>query len=207
MEIVSLDEARTSGLKKYYTGEPCKHGHISERYTSDRGCCVCRHLKNTTEKAKIYAKNHRELNSEDILEKKKIYYKLNKNTIIKYQKIYREENKLAITENRHDYYLQNKAVFIANAGVRRALKKKATVAWANKDEILKFYNQREKLSSETEIIYHVDHIVPLQSPLVCGLHNEFNLQILTAKENLSKCNRIWPDMPDDIEEALKFYYG
>lgn len=43
--------------------------------------------------------------------------------------------------------------------------------------------------------WEVDHIVPLQSKLVCGLHNEFNLQVITQRENSSKRNYRWPDMP------------
>ncbi len=27
--------------KKYFTGLPCKHGHISERFTKNRSCVAC----------------------------------------------------------------------------------------------------------------------------------------------------------------------
>lgn len=43
--------------------------------------------------------------------------------------------------------------------------------------------------------FHVDHVVPIQSNLVCGLHLACNIQVLPAKDNISKNNRYWPDMP------------
>lgn len=51
---------------------------------------------------------------------------------------------------------------------------------------------REKI---TGIKHDVDHVVPLRSKLVCGLHNEFNLAVIPASENRSKGNRYWPGMP------------
>ncbi len=36
--IISREDARAAGLKRYYTGEPCRRGHVGERYV--QGHCV-----------------------------------------------------------------------------------------------------------------------------------------------------------------------
>lgn len=35
-------EARVTGNIKYFTGRPCKKGHISTRLTKSGSCCECR---------------------------------------------------------------------------------------------------------------------------------------------------------------------
>lgn len=77
----------------------------------------------------------------------------------------------------------------------RAAKLQATPAWANKQRIEEFYFAADFLSMVTGMWYHVDHIVPLQSKLVRGLHWEGNLQVIPWIENIVKNNRYWPDMP------------
>lgn len=45
MKIVSLAEARDAGLPRYFTGVPCKRGHVAERFTCDKHCSECNALK------------------------------------------------------------------------------------------------------------------------------------------------------------------
>lgn len=46
--IITRDEAEAKGLKLYFTGKPCKHGHVVERTTKKRDCveCLRRYNKN-----------------------------------------------------------------------------------------------------------------------------------------------------------------
>jgi hypothetical protein len=39
--IICRDEARALGLKRYFTGAPCKRGHVAERYVSSCRCMEC----------------------------------------------------------------------------------------------------------------------------------------------------------------------
>lgn len=69
----------------------------------------------------------------------------------------------------------------------------STPVWADHGIISDMY----KLASiYTKAGYkaHVDHIVPLKSKAVCGLHTHDNLTVLPATANISKGNRHWPDM-------------
>ena len=85
----------------------------------------------------------------------------------------------------------------AKSSRNRAAKLQATPLWANESEILKVYELAQYKTKETGIVHHVDHRVPLRSKLVCGLHCGSNLRVIPGKENLSKSNKHWPDMPDN----------
>ncbi|WP_430229695.1 hypothetical protein [Paraburkholderia tropica] len=83
----------------------------------------------------------------------------------------------------------------AKRAKRKALKLNATPAWANGKAIDQYYLIAKFLSDELGVRFHVDHIVPLQSDVVCGLHSHTNLTIAVGSWNCSKSNRWWPHMP------------
>lgn len=78
---------------------------------------------------------------------------------------------------------------------RRAAELLAMPTWANLDAIEAIYAEAQRIQVATGIPQHVDHIVPILSRFVCGLHCEANLRVIPAAENLRKQNRHWPDMP------------
>ena len=75
-----------------------------------------------------------------------------------------------------------------NAEKRRLRIRIATPFWANPLKIAAVYQERDRLTAETGAEHHVDHIVPLTHPRVCGLHCEANLRVITAQENCQKSN-------------------
>lgn len=83
----------------------------------------------------------------------------------------------------------------ATAMRRKAARLRAVPKWANEEKMREFYDFAVWLSDVIGEPYHVDHAVPLRGNTVCGLHCEANLQILHYRENFSKGNRVWPDMP------------
>jgi hypothetical protein len=104
-----------------------------------------------------------------------------------YAKTYRELNKERIRVN-FAYYRRVSGKGREYAQRYKARKLRATPPWAD-------YWSIQIIYEACPAGYQVDHIVPLKSPIVCGLHTVANLQYLSASENARKNNRTWPDMP------------
>lgn len=91
---------------------------------------------------------------------------------------------------------RNRGALCAKDAKRKASYLNATPAWANTFFIKEAYGVAVLRTKVTGIKWHVDHLVPLQSKKVCGLHVENNLRVIPAIDNRRKSNIIWPDMPN-----------
>ena len=79
MNIITRQEAIQKGLKTYFTGKPCKNGHISERMI----CCIC--VMCHQESGKKYRSNNKEKIKQYFKQNGKKYYSTEKRRT-KYQK-------------------------------------------------------------------------------------------------------------------------
>jgi hypothetical protein len=145
-------------------------------------------------------------------EKFSSYYSKNKEKILIDRSKYRDENKIKLIENRKQSYILNKdkfvkaqkiyresnpEVFSAKDARRRAAKLRALPKWLTKaehEQMKELYEIARMFKLYTGEDYHVDHIVPLQGENVCGLHVPWNLQVIPAKENLSKSNKLQEEL-------------
>lgn len=114
---------------------------------------------------------------------------------------YKHRNRDRLAAINAEWGRQNRDKRRATTAKRKASKLQATPAWANHDEIARIYRLARELQELTGVPMHVDHIVPLQHPFVCGLHCERNLQIVPARFNEGKKNYWWPDMPAELRKA------
>ncbi len=93
-------------------------------------------------------------------------------------------------EKRHAVFtswrLRNLDRCASYASKRRAAELSAIPPWADMLAIQAFYEEARRLTDETGVPYHVDHIVPLQGKGICGLHVETNLRVIPGPENVRK---------------------
>jgi hypothetical protein len=185
-------EAKVTGAKYYFTGEPCKHGHVAPRKT--KGACVdC--LKVEWEKGnQTRAEYFRQYNQrEDVKDRKHDWY-LDNHEQVKDAAATRPAEQLRAYRNA--WKGANKVQVRADTKARRRKHREATPKWLSrrqKSEIRQLYQIAITTTQTTGEQYVVDHIYPLRSDVVCGLHVPWNLRVMTQEENLKKSN----SLPDD----------
>lgn len=199
-------EAKEAGLGRYFTGNPCKHGHISERQVSDGACIVCRDIKakawaeKNRDKRISSAKAWRDRNKVEIQKKSAQQYAENpkkyraqalasyhrhRNKRMGSAKTWKEQNKDACLAYSAQYAATHK-VERATQQRNRYAKQKALGTHTAHDVLHLLHMQRYKCAACHVCVkskYHVDHVVPL---FLNGSNGKENLQILCPTCNVRK---------------------
>lgn len=100
-------------------------------------------------------------------------------------------------ENDKRWRENNRPKTRARSSKRRAAERNATPSWLTEEhhlQIVAVYAESERLTLETGILHHVDHIVPLCGKNVSGLHVPWNLRAIPAAENLAKSAKLIEDI-------------
>jgi len=192
MEIISPKKSITLGLKRYFTGKPCLHGHIAERTL--RGSCVaCRYerqrkdRRDNPERYLAYSRSYNELHQEDnrlrATERRRADPTKSRRASAKW----REANRQKSCDIARAWQKRNPEKALLITQNRRTRKANADGAHTVADIEYIFKTQKYKcvycgtgLSGKTK---HVDHIVPLS---LGGSDYRYNIQILCPSCNWRK---------------------
>lgn len=187
-------EAKATGATHYFTGEPCKHGHIAPRKT--KGACVeCVKVewRQSAEKRGDYFRAYNK--SEAGQESKRRYYEANRQKVIEKAQARPDSDK---RRYKQAYKAANPDLYKALTNVRRRRFRQAAPKWLTPEDKLEMrlkYRLAIELSRRTGVRYAVDHIIPLQGVSVSGLHVPWNLQVLPQEDNLKKSNKLVDPTP------------
>jgi len=141
------------------------------------------------EEQRAYSKAWRLANRDKLSANQRIYRLRHMAVIRERKRIYELTHRVIVREKQRRWAARHPSAYAAKTAARRAMQMLATPSWANKAAIATFYAEAVRLSRETGIAHTVDHIYPLCGRNVCGLHVEYNLQILTKSENGRKSNK------------------
>lgn len=193
--------AKATGAKFYYTGQPCKHGHVCLRKTKG-SCveCVKEEFVKYAPRRAAYFEEYR--NRPENKERQRQWYLDNRELTIARSSA-RPKDKTR--EYKRAWKASNPDRLNADTAKRRAQKHSATPTWLTQEhheQMQALYAEALKLAAQTGVEHQVDHIYPLRSDVVCGLHVPWNLRVVTSSENQSKSNRL-----PDPSEALAYPDG
>lgn len=163
--------------KNYYEQNREKiKNYCSERYKQNKDVY--------SQKAKNYYQKNREQILTKRTENKEIYNKRSSD--------YYHNNKEKCAATRKEWAKKNRPRLTAKQNYRYTSQKKRTPLWLTPEDLQKIsdvYQKAAALTSETGVLHHVDHIIPLQGKTVSGLHVPQNLQVLNHIENIRKKNK------------------
>jgi hypothetical protein len=212
MKTISLDMARQAGATRYFTGNPCKRGHVAERFVSTRTCVDChtenqaayrvsnpeaiaatekrRHEKHR-EKRVAKAKKWQQAHPEKCREWAAIWSARNPERKREIFKAWRLANLGKVKADLKAWRAANpehvRAKGLVYRNTRRAALLNRTPAWSDLKAIEEVYRDASEFR-QAGIEVDVDHVIPLQGELVSGLHVPGNLRVLLSSVNRSKSN-------------------
>lgn len=195
--ITGSELERLSASPRHRLGALCIHGHDHTgdgrtfRVRSNGTCYSCERIRIDrwirSPAGRASRAKSRRGRAEKIREASKSYRRRNLERLIAYGREYRARR----PEWASAYW------GAANAK-RRAARRRAVPAWFEDAPVRAIYRAAAAVSESTGVDHEVDHVVPLISALVCGLHVADNLRVIPASANRRKGNRFWPNMPSGV---------
>jgi hypothetical protein len=189
-------EAKALGLKTYFTGKPCKRGGIADR--SLNGDCLCDACIEFTKQLK----NNWDIANRD---KNKSWREANPEKMAQYKKDWQEKNREKQKANLKRWKKDNPDKILADFHKRRASQINATPKWYGEFDAFVMHEAAllsRRRSAVTNVKWHIDHMIPLQSKTASGFHCAANIQVIPEALNVRKRNTMTFTKPYEWVNAL-----
>jgi len=189
MDVITRKQAKELGLRRYYTGKPCKYGHIAQRQCASGRCTKC---DSELQKTPEYRKKRREFENSESQKSKRLIYDQSKS------------RKESVRRRSNASYHKNKPAFLMRLLVSRFPKMiRRGLEGCSSTEKLGYTLEEFKSHFESLFLdgmswdnhgeWHIDHIIPVSKfpkDRILELNALENLQPLWASDNLKKGDRI-----------------
>jgi len=204
--IISKKQASLDGLKHYFTGTPCKRGHVSVRFVSTGVCLECSRESNRARKA--YKADHYLKNRDAVILRVSEHYQKNKAKKIACCSAYQKKNLKRILEQRR-LRAQSDPVYALKERVRGLIKSAISKNGLSgkrsaTSEILGCTPEQFRRHIERQFLprmtwenfgdWHLDHVVPISSAIteddIYRLNHHTNLRPLWAADNMKKSGKM-----------------
>lgn len=146
------------------------------------------------DKVRVRTRAWYDANKDKVRSAWKVLYSRTRVDRIKYVGEWQKKNKARKSEYQRRYRVRHAHTVALKDKRRKEALRRAIVPWSDLVAISEFYRKARELSAVTGAEWQVDHIVPIKSDRVCGLHVLDNLRFIPKADNASKGNRHWPDM-------------
>lgn len=198
MNIISRSEAKAKGYKRYFTGDPCKYGHVSERWTAGGKCLSCHYEKNPLTPVKKLSEEEKVMAAKA---RSRRWYEKNKDKAIASARLWKANNKDAVRKSEAKWRrkTKSKAIVFMRDSLRRVLKIEKNgrtediLGYTRSDLVSHIESQFTKgMSWENHGEWHIDHVTSISEMLDSGItcpreiNCLSNLMPIWAEENRKK---------------------
>lgn len=189
---ISLQEARQKGLTRYFTGVPCRRGHVVERSVAETTCIICLSIARKAKKQRDFIRNPKKVRALRRAARKR-------------------QKKTPAGQFMIHIRKTQKQLFKGNSSYHRV----KPLGYGDKEFVAHLKTTAGmSINAAKAAGYHLDHIVPIafiRKALAHDLELAFqvcmdlkNLRMIPGDENTAKSDKL--DM-DSVQEPVFFYLG